>query len=92
MVKNRPAMQKPGFDPWVRKISWRKEMATHSSILAWKSHGQRSLGGYDPWGHKESDTTERLLLPPHTARSGWKKQAFSHSAHVPFITETLGKG
>ena len=27
-------------------------MATHSSILAWKSHGQRSLAGYGPWGHK----------------------------------------
>ena len=25
-------------------------MATHSSILAWKSHGQRSLAGYNPWG------------------------------------------
>ena len=37
-------------------------MATHSSILAWKSHGQRRLAGYSPWGHKESgtqsDTTE----------------------------------
>ena len=27
-------------------------MATHSSILAWKTHGQRSLLGYSPWGHK----------------------------------------
>ena len=35
-----------------------KEMATHSSILAWKSYGQRSLAGYSPWGHKKSDTTE----------------------------------
>ena len=31
-----------------------KAMATHSSILAGKSHGQRSLVGYSPWGHKES--------------------------------------
>ena len=30
-----------------------KEMATQSSILAWKSNGQRSLVGYSPWGHKE---------------------------------------
>ena len=29
-----------------------KEMATHSSILAWRSHGQRRLVGYSPWGHK----------------------------------------
>ena len=35
-------------------------MATHSSILPGESHGQRSLAGYSPWGHKESDTTERL--------------------------------
>ena len=33
---------------------------THSSILAWESHGQRSLEGYRPRGHKGSDTTEWL--------------------------------
>ena len=37
-----------------------KEMATHSSILAGKSHGRRSVVGYSPWGHKESDTIERF--------------------------------
>ena len=37
-------------------------MAPHSSILAWKSHGERSLEGYRPRGHKESDTSERLTL------------------------------
>ena len=36
-------------------------MATHSSILAWKIHGWRSLVDYIPWGRKESDTTERLF-------------------------------
>ena len=35
-----------------------EEMAPHSSILAWKSHGQRSLAGYSPRGCKHSDTTE----------------------------------
>ena len=35
-------------------------MATHSSILAWRIHGQRSLAGYSPWGHTKSDTVERL--------------------------------
>ena len=33
------------------------EMATHSSVLAWETHGQRDLVGYSPWGGKESDTT-----------------------------------
>ena len=36
-----------------------KEMATHSSILAGKSHGQRSLVGYRPRGHKESVTKQQ---------------------------------
>ena len=36
-----------------------KAMAPHSSTLAWKkSHGRRSLVGYSPWGHEESDMTE----------------------------------
>ena len=37
-----------------------KAMAPHSSALAWKTHGRRSLVGYSPWGREESDTTERL--------------------------------
>ena len=59
---------------WVQSLGredlLEKEMATHSSTLAWKIPGQRSLVGYSPWGHKESDTTERLhflffLSNPH---------------------------
>ena len=37
-------------------------MATHSSLLAWRILGQRSLEGYSPWGCKESDTTEQVTL------------------------------
>ena len=39
-----------------------KEMATHSSILAGKSHGQRSQAVYSLWGGKESDTTEQQTV------------------------------
>ena len=35
-----------------------KEMATHSSVLAWRIPGRGSLVGFSPWGHTESDTTE----------------------------------
>ena len=35
-------------------------MAPHSSTLAWKIHGQRSLVGCSPWGREESDTTDGL--------------------------------
>ena len=41
-------------------------MATHSSILPGKSHGQRSLVGYSPQGHKESDMADRLSTHIHT--------------------------
>ena len=37
-------------------------MTTHSSVLAWRTHGQRSLVGYSPRGHKELDKTEQLTL------------------------------
>ena len=37
-----------------------EEVATHSSILAWKFHGQRSLVGHSLWGHKELDMAEWL--------------------------------
>ena len=37
-----------------------KAVAPHSSALAWKIHGRRSLGGCSPWGREELDTTERL--------------------------------
>ena len=40
--------------------SLEKEVAAHSSILAWEIPGQKSLAGYSPWVHKESDTTKRL--------------------------------
>ena len=51
-------------DTWLQSLGWEdpleKEMATHSSIIAGKSHGRRNLGGYSPWGHKESDVTKQL--------------------------------
>ena len=38
----------------------KEKMATHSVFLPGESHGQRSLVGYSPWGHKELDTTKGL--------------------------------
>ena len=37
---------------------WRRKRQSTPVLLPGKSHGQRSLVGYSPWGHKESDTTE----------------------------------
>ena len=59
MVKNLPAM----LETWVRSLGWEDSLeegtATHSKDSCLESpHGQRTLEGYSPWGHKESDTTE----------------------------------
>ena len=49
---------------WVRSLGrgdpLKEGKATHSSILAGESHGQRNLAGCSPWGHEESDTAEQL--------------------------------
>ena len=47
-----------GFDPWVGTIPWRRARQPSAVFLPGQFHGQRSLAGYSPWGHKESDMTE----------------------------------
>ena len=50
------------FDPWVGKIPCRRAWQPTPVFLPVEFHGQRSLEGYSPWGHKKSDTTEWLTL------------------------------
>ena len=66
MVKNPPAIGRPGFDPRLAKISWRRKWQHIPVFLPGESHGQRTLAGYGPWGGKELDTTERLT---HTTQA-----------------------
>jgi len=48
------------------EVAWpEKAMAPHSSTLAWKIPWMEELVGYGPWGHGESDTTERLHFHSH---------------------------
>ena len=60
MVKNMFVMQ----ETQVQSLDWKdpleKGMATTPVFLPEESHGQRSLEGYSPWGHKESDITEPI--------------------------------
>ena len=64
MVKTLPAMQ----ETQLQSLGWEdlleKEITAYSSILAGESHGQRSLAGYSPWGHKyyPSKNYLRMLL------------------------------
>ena len=63
VVNNLLAMQEdPGFDPQIGKIPWRREWQPTPVFLPREFRGQRSLVGYSPWGHKESDMT----LPVYT--------------------------
>ena len=69
MVKNLPVMQ----ETQVRSLGWEdpleKGMATHSSILAWRTPWTGVLAGSSSWGCKELDTTEQLSLLHFSARS-----------------------
>ena len=64
-LKRLPAM----WETWVPSLGWEdpleKEMATHSSILAWRIPWMEELGGLQSMGHKESETTERLHFHFH---------------------------
>ena len=58
-IKNDPKL---GFNPWIGKISWRREWIPTPVFLPGESHGQRNLVGYSTWDHKESDRPEKLTL------------------------------
>ena len=53
--------QKRGFNPWVRKILWRRRWQPTPVFLLGISHEKRSLVGYSPGGHKESEMTDQPL-------------------------------
>ena len=57
LVKNPPQCWRPGFNPWVGKIPWRRERLLTSVSWPGEFHGLYSL-----WGCKESDMTEQLSL------------------------------
>ena len=66
MVKNLPAVQ----ETWVRSLGrqdlLQKGVATHSSVLAWRSPWTEKPDGLQSMGSKESDTTERLTVTDYT--------------------------
>ena len=56
------------FNPWVRKIPWRRTWQPTPVVLPGESHGQSTLVGYSPQGCKESDMIE---VNEHTSILGW---------------------
>ena len=84
MVKNLPAQcRRCRFDPWVGKISWRRKWQPTPEFLPGKSHRQRSLAGYSPWGHKGSDTTEWLNMQAHACEKvNWGTLTFKKKVYL----------
>ena len=75
---------RPGFNPWVGKIPWRRKWQSTPVLLPGKSHGQRSPVGYSPWGRKELDTTEQLhflSFPGGTSSKNSTCQCRRHRRH-----------
>ena len=55
--------------PELQKVARRAlELSPYDFTIVQGSHGQRSLAGYSPWGHKESDMTEGLSRYPCIVR------------------------
>ena len=54
--------RRPGFNPWLGKIPWRRKWQPTPAFLPGEFHRQRSLAGYSPRSCKESDTTEHTHI------------------------------
>ena len=62
MGKTLPAMWESQVQSLDQEDPLEKGVATLSSILAWRIPCTEEPGGYSPWGHKESDTTEQVSV------------------------------
>ena len=60
MLKNLPAMQETQVQSLGQEDPLEEEMTTTLVFLPGKSHGQKSLAGHSPWGHRELDMTEHV--------------------------------
>ena len=80
--------RKPGLDPWVGKIPWRRKWYPTPVFLPGKSHGQRNLAGYSPWGCKESNMTEQLSMHTSTV----SKRLSPSCSHLIFPIRWLHHG
>ena len=78
-----------GFSPWAGTIPWRREQLLTPVFLPGEFHGQTSLAGYvHPWGHKESNTTERFSLThPEQPGQSWEMLKIRERKH-----EVRGRG
>ena len=84
LVNNPPECRRPGLDPWVGKIPWRRERLSTPVFWSREFHGL-----YSPWGHKESDTTERLSLSDSTCLENYSLSIFLDLNHSFFMKKLI---
>ena len=69
-------LERHGFDPWIRKIPWRRAWQPTVAFLPRESHGQRSLASHSPWGQESQTRLKRLS---------------THAYGKPSVTPQLGQ-
>ena len=90
MVKNLSIClqcQRSGFNPWVKKIPWRRKWQPTPVFLPGEFHRQRSLVGYSPCTDKELDMTERLTVLSHFSSVGLFATLWAVACHAPLFME-----
>ena len=85
-VKNRLQCRRYGFNPWVRKIPWTRAWQPTPVFLPGESHGQRSLVGFSPWGHRVGRYWRNWACTAHTAEM---VQVTNNSNFYRFIREAF---
>ena len=83
--------RRSGVNPWVGKILWRRNQQPTPVILHGKSHEQRILESYSPWGRKELDTTKHAhtLILQHGLVKPLKTCSFKKKTHTNFVNYKL---
>ena len=85
VTKNTPAMQKTQVQSWDWEDPWSRKWQPTPVFFLGKSHGQRSLVGFTPWGHKESDETEQL----NSSNSNKRSKQIPGKRNIQMATEHL---
>ena len=84
-----------GISPWVGKIPWRRKWQSTPVFSPGGSHGLKSLVGYSPWGHKESDTTEateHARIPNIVGSRFWDSEYAQRSLMWSILWHTAERG
>ena len=82
LVAHASLCRRPGFDPWVGKIPWRRDWQPTPVFLLREPHGHMSQVEYSPCGHQELDMIEWLTLSLSTSHGvlslmlGWRSWTF----------------